>query len=86
MFELAIAAALCAAFTAGLMIAFRRQRSLKRRLDHLALDHNLLADRVLLLTLNRVPAQAIDSPEQPSEGRGAEETARTEIHRLQLRK
>jgi hypothetical protein len=58
MFEFGFAL-LCAAFTAGLLIAFRRQRSLKRRVDRLVLDHNVLAGRVLLLTLNRVPAQAI---------------------------
>jgi hypothetical protein len=69
------------AVAAALLIAFRTQRSLKRRLDRLVRDHNLLADRVLMLTLNRIPAQAIESlsPEQ-SDGRPAAETARTKIH------
>jgi hypothetical protein len=77
MFEFGFAS-LCATFTAGLVIAFRRQRSLKRRVDRLVLDHNILADRVLLLTLNRGPAQAIE----PSDGRPEAETARIEIHHL----
>jgi hypothetical protein len=80
MFEF-VFAILCAAFSAGLLTAFRKQRLLERRLDRLERDHNLLASRELLLTLNRVPAQAIEllSPEQ-SDGRPAAETARTEIH------
>jgi hypothetical protein len=80
MFEF-VFAILCAAFTAGLLTAFRKQHLLKRRLDGLERDHNLLRDRVLVLTLNRVPAQVIESlsPEQ-SDGRPAAETARTEIH------
>jgi hypothetical protein len=54
---------------------------LKRHLDRVERDHNLLRDRVLLLTLNRVPAQAIGSasPEQ-SDGRPDAEIARTENH------
>jgi hypothetical protein len=80
MFEF-VFAVLCAAFTAGLLTAFRKQRLLKRRLDRLVRDHNLLADRVLMLTLSRIPARAIESlsPEQ-SDGRPAAETPRTEIH------
>jgi len=84
MFELGFVV-LCAALTAGLVIAFRRQRSFKRQLDRLVLDYNLLAGRVLLLTLNRVPAQPIGplSPEV-SDSPAAAEKARTEIHRLEV--
>jgi hypothetical protein len=72
------------AMAAALLIGFRRQRWLTRRLQRLVLDHNLLADRVLLLTLNRVPAPPTEpsSPEQSSDGRPDGETAQTEIHRL----
>jgi hypothetical protein len=85
MLELAFAV-LSAALAAGLVIAFRRQRSFKRQLDRLVLDYNLLANRVLLLTLNRVPAQPIGplSPEEPSDSRAAPEKARTEIHHQEV--
>jgi hypothetical protein len=83
MFEFGVAL-LFAAFAAGLLIAFRRQHSLKRRIDRLMLDHNLLADRVLLLSLNRVPAQATEpsSPERSSDGRRETGPAETEVHRI----
>jgi hypothetical protein len=70
------------AMAAVLLIGFRRQRRLTRRLERLVLDHNLLADRVLLLTLNRVPAPPNEpsSPEQASEGPSDGETAQSEIH------
>jgi hypothetical protein len=47
---------------AALMIVFRRLRSLKRRLDRLVADHDILANRALLFTLNRVHAEPIVSP------------------------
>jgi hypothetical protein len=47
---------------AALMIVFRRLRSLKRRLDRLVRQYDELANRVLLLTLNRVQAEPIVSP------------------------
>jgi hypothetical protein len=55
-------ALLAAIFIAALMIVFRRLRSLKTRLDRLVLDHNILANRALLFTLNRVQAEPIVSP------------------------
>jgi hypothetical protein len=61
MFEFGFAL-LAAIFIAGLLIVFRRLRSLKRRLDRLVLDHNILANRALLFTLNRVQAEPIVSP------------------------
>jgi hypothetical protein len=72
------------AVVAALLIAFRTQRSLKRRLDRLVLDQNLLADRVLLLTLNRVPAPPTEpsSRKQSSDGRPDRETTEPEIHHL----
>ena len=58
MFELGLAllGAIC---VAALMIVFRRLRSLKRRLDRLVADHDVLANRVLLFTLNRAHAEPI---------------------------
>jgi hypothetical protein len=83
MFEFGVAL-LCAACATGLSIAFRRQRSLTKRLDRIVLDHNLVADRLLLLTLNRVPAEpiAVPSPGKLADDRPEAETAQTEILRL----
>jgi hypothetical protein len=61
MFEFGFAL-LGAIFIAGLLIVFRRLRSLKRRLDRLVVDHDLLASRVLLFTLNRAHAEPIVPP------------------------
>ena len=86
MFEFGFAL-LAAIFIAGLLIAFRRLRSLKRRLDRLVVDHNILANRALLSTLNRVHAEPIVSPTlapsiapDPNPG-----PAPTEIRRLPTR-
>jgi hypothetical protein len=82
MFEFGFAL-LAAIFIAGLLIVFRRLRSLKRRLDRLVLDHNILANRALLFTLNRVQAEPIVSPTSaPSIAPGPKlGSAQTEIGR-----
>jgi hypothetical protein len=61
MFEFGFAL-LGAIFIAALMIVLRRLRSFKRRLDQLVRQYNELANRVLLLTLNRVQADTIVPP------------------------
>jgi hypothetical protein len=61
MFEFGFAL-LGAIFVAALMIVFRRLRALKWRLDRLVVDHNILANRALLFTLNRVHAEPIVPP------------------------
>jgi hypothetical protein len=72
-----------AVLVAGLLIVFRRQRSLQTRMDRLVLDHTLLLDRVMLLTLNRAPAQAIEPSSRAPTDRPIEaEPSRNEVHRL----
>ena len=74
-------------FIAALMIVFRRLRSLNSRLDRLVADHDILANRALLFTLNRVHAEPIvpSSPEQSADARLEAQLARTDIHRLPSR-
>jgi hypothetical protein len=74
-------APLCAAFTAGLLIAFRRHHSLKQRVDRLMHDHNVLSNRVLMLTVNRVSAEATAGASPTAGTRREGESTETQVHR-----
>jgi hypothetical protein len=43
----------------GLLIAFKKLWSLQNRFDRLARDHDILANRMLLFRLNRVPEDPV---------------------------
>jgi hypothetical protein len=55
-------ALLNAAFLVGLLVLFRRLRSVQERLDRLVLEHDALANRVLIISLNRVQAERSPPP------------------------
>jgi hypothetical protein len=68
----------------GLLMTFRMQRLLKKRVDQLAREHDILANRVLMSTLNGKRAES--SLPSESEAERAAEQHLTDIGRLPSRR